>query len=148
MILNPYGKSLFKLLSKQFNYLRFEVRDSGAKESVSVFISESMKEHYPKLKTKRQLATIQYKGGTSKILNGEIDGVVLRFYIETCMLLKIDNIIELAQDYRSPLMSPDKERYYNYTYTEINSYTINHIVELFDEVEFQLKHFLRMSMRN
>ena len=62
----------------------------------------------------------------------------MRFYTEPCKLLNIWDIIEKAEDYRSTLMSPNKDSYYNYTYTDINTYTINHILELFEEIEFQL----------
>ena len=47
MILDPYGKSFFRLICKQFAYLHFDVRDTGAKESVPIFISESMKKYCP-----------------------------------------------------------------------------------------------------
>lgn len=97
-----------------------------------------MKSKYPTLNTKRQLAAIQYKGGIKKIREGNIDGVVLRFYIEPCKLLKIDSIIERALDYRSPLMSPDRERFYNYTYIDNNADTLSHIQELFETIEWQL----------
>ncbi|WP_462411411.1 hypothetical protein [Neobacillus sp. Marseille-QA0830] len=138
MMLDPYGKSLFRLICKQFVYLGFEIRDTGAKESIPVFIPESMKTSYPELDTKKQLAAIQFKGGPSRILKGEIEAVIVRFYLGTCDLLHISSVIERAHDYRSPLLSPNKDSYYNYTYPEINSDTINHIVELFEELEFQL----------
>jgi hypothetical protein len=145
MILDSDGKTFFTFICKQFADLGLNVKDTGAKESVSIFISEEMKSTYPDLNTKRQLAAIQYKGGTTKIRKGIIDGVVLRFYIVPCKLIKIDSIIERALDYRSPLMSPDREQYYNYTYTEINSDTLGHIQELFETIDCQLKGLFRDS---
>ena len=142
MILDPYGKSLFKLICKQCAYLHFDVIDTGAKESVPIFISHSMKND-SSINTSKQLAAVQFKGGQAKILNGEIDGVVLRFYKEPCEQLNIFHIIEKAVDYRSPLMSPEKDAYYNYTYTQINPYTINHIQELFEEIENQLRELFK-----
>jgi hypothetical protein len=143
MKLDTDGKSIFTFICSQFADLRFDVKDTGAKESVPIFISEEMISTYPNLNTKRQLAAIQYKGGSKKIREGNIDGVVLRFYIEPCKLLKIDTIIERALDYRSPLMSPDRERFYNYTYIDNNADTVSHILELFESIECQLKELFQ-----
>lgn len=68
------------------------------------------------------MATVQYLGGEKKINQNEIDGIVLRFYLDPLKEIGIDQIIEGEVSNKSHLNYENSYPYYDFTFRSSYNY--------------------------
>ncbi|MFJ7825460.1 hypothetical protein [Psychrobacillus sp. NPDC096623] len=123
MLLESSGKELFWELCNQLNTLKLvidkkKIQENGTVESVPFYFHKDIQGNGDAKNSKRQVASVQYNGGKKKIMQKEVTGVTLRFYILPLEGFRLDSILERHSTFRSQKKGPISSSYYDYIFDE------------------------------
>ncbi|MFC7371362.1 hypothetical protein ACFQPF_06720 [Fictibacillus iocasae] len=132
------GKELFHFLCEKFCELKLIASGKNAVESAAIELPKELIEKLGLPQAKIQLGTIQYKGGKKKILDGEVEAVVMRLYLAPLKALGIDAVIQSKITHRTDLIQNGEQPYYEYHYTSPVSEVNEQIYQLFLTIRHEL----------